>query len=145
MPRSLSELKVIPSFCFAFKIPDDVTASSKYQLNLIHLCQFGYLGTIHILRKHIFWGFGPLPPPSMQCKHVFSTEDKHKLPFSNKCLRNIWMVLWIEIHLSTVILYSQQRYGGWVSQVRQCAWKFLFFKIWTNVIAIQSCFLSCML
>ena len=24
MPPSLSELKVLPSFCFAFKIPDDV-------------------------------------------------------------------------------------------------------------------------
>ena len=31
MPPSLSELKVIPSFCFAFKIPDDVTASTVYQ------------------------------------------------------------------------------------------------------------------
>jgi hypothetical protein len=27
MPPSLSELKVLPSFCFAFKIPDDVAAS----------------------------------------------------------------------------------------------------------------------
>ena len=31
MPPSLSELKVTPSFCFAFKISDDVTASSIYQ------------------------------------------------------------------------------------------------------------------
>ena len=30
MPPSLSELKVITSFCFAFKIPDDVTATNKY-------------------------------------------------------------------------------------------------------------------
>ena len=30
MPPSLSELKVLPSFCLAFKIPDDVAASSKY-------------------------------------------------------------------------------------------------------------------
>ena len=30
MPPSLSELKVTPSFCFAFKIPDDVTASIMY-------------------------------------------------------------------------------------------------------------------
>ena len=30
MPPSLSELKVTPSFCFPFKIPDDPTASSKY-------------------------------------------------------------------------------------------------------------------
>ena len=28
MSPSLSELKVIPSFCFAFKIPDDVTATT---------------------------------------------------------------------------------------------------------------------
>ena len=28
MPPSLLELKVIPSFCFAFKIPDDVTATN---------------------------------------------------------------------------------------------------------------------
>ena len=30
MPPSLSELKVTPSFCFPFKIPDDPTASIKY-------------------------------------------------------------------------------------------------------------------
>ena len=29
MPPSLSELKVTPSFCFAFKIPDDPTATNK--------------------------------------------------------------------------------------------------------------------
>ena len=30
MPPSLSELKVLPSFCFAFKIPDDVTVTTIY-------------------------------------------------------------------------------------------------------------------
>ena len=30
MPPSLSELKVTPSFCFAFKIPDDPTTTSTY-------------------------------------------------------------------------------------------------------------------
>ena len=30
MPPSLLELKVLPSFCFAFKIPDDVAASNTY-------------------------------------------------------------------------------------------------------------------
>ena len=30
MPPSLSELKVLPSFCFAFKIPDNVTATIVY-------------------------------------------------------------------------------------------------------------------
>ena len=29
MPPSISELKVIPNFCFAFKIPDDMTATNK--------------------------------------------------------------------------------------------------------------------
>ena len=30
MPPSLSELKVTSSFCFAFKIPDEVTATNLY-------------------------------------------------------------------------------------------------------------------
>jgi hypothetical protein len=30
MPLSLSKLKVTPSFCFPFKIPDDVTATTVY-------------------------------------------------------------------------------------------------------------------
>ena len=30
MPPSLSELKVIPSLCFPFKIPDDPTATNIY-------------------------------------------------------------------------------------------------------------------
>ena len=32
---SLSELKVTPSFCFAFKIPDNVTASNIYRYETI--------------------------------------------------------------------------------------------------------------
>ena len=32
MPPSLLELKVLPSFCFAFKIPDDVAASKVYAI-----------------------------------------------------------------------------------------------------------------
>jgi hypothetical protein len=39
MPPSLSELKVTPSFRFAFKIPDDQTAISK---------EFHYLLSVHI-------------------------------------------------------------------------------------------------
>ena len=31
MPPSLSESKVLPSFCFAFKIPDDRAASNIYE------------------------------------------------------------------------------------------------------------------
>ena len=36
MPPSSSELKVLPSFCFAFKIPDDVAASTIYTYLEIH-------------------------------------------------------------------------------------------------------------
>ena len=34
MPPSLLELKVLPSFCFAFKIPDDVAASNMYLVEI---------------------------------------------------------------------------------------------------------------
>ena len=41
MPPSLSELKVLPSFCFAFKIPDDMTVTSnEYQRNGTSQVQF---------------------------------------------------------------------------------------------------------
>ena len=33
MPPSLSELKVTPSFCFPFKIPDDQTATNTHYVN----------------------------------------------------------------------------------------------------------------
>ena len=42
MPPSLSELKVTPSFCFAFKIPDDVTASSTYIYFLVFKLKLGF-------------------------------------------------------------------------------------------------------
>ena len=35
MPPSLSELKVLPSFCFTFKISDDVAASSNYTSTIV--------------------------------------------------------------------------------------------------------------
>ena len=35
MPPSLSELKVLPSFCFAFKIPDDHAVTNNYKANTI--------------------------------------------------------------------------------------------------------------
>ena len=35
MQPSLSELKVTPSFCFPFKIPDDPTASNFYKQILL--------------------------------------------------------------------------------------------------------------
>ena len=47
MPPSLSELKVLPIFCFAFKMLDNVTASNMYVLYSIiilgHCCSNQYL------------------------------------------------------------------------------------------------------
>ena len=50
------------------------------------------LGTVHILRKHIFMHIGP---PSPLRKHNFRSESKQKLNFfypRPSLLRNIWMV-----------------------------------------------------
>ena len=37
MPPSLSELKVLPSFCFAFEIPDNRAVTNNYLLNELHI------------------------------------------------------------------------------------------------------------
>ena len=52
MPPSLSELKLTPSFCFAFKIPDNVTATSMYIFELVFtLISFqAYLQCLSIFR-----------------------------------------------------------------------------------------------
>ena len=75
------------------------------------------LGTIHLLRKHIFMLFGP---NSTLRKHIFNTKCKQKLPFSNlpsspssKCLHNIWMVP----YRSTGPLSAR---GGWAGP--NCCW-----------------------
>ena len=39
MPPSLSELKVLPSFCFAFKIPDDRAVTNTYNTYKVICCQ----------------------------------------------------------------------------------------------------------
>ena len=43
MPPSLSELKVTPSFCFAFKIPDDRAVTSKYYIEIIDYLDFPFV------------------------------------------------------------------------------------------------------
>ena len=50
MPPSLSELKVTPSFCFAFKIRDDVAASNIYSL-LLWVSRSFDLGDLRDLRR----------------------------------------------------------------------------------------------
>ena len=57
MPPSLSELKVTPSFCFAFKIPDDVTASkyinSQLWYNRCFPCVFYVLASCNANSKRL--------------------------------------------------------------------------------------------
>ena len=59
MPPSLSELKVTPSFCFPFKIPDEPTATTQYLYCLnyrIKMCTaitHADLVTIHHEMGHI--------------------------------------------------------------------------------------------
>ena len=42
MPPSLSELKVLPSFCFAFKIPDDMVCGEYLMLVAASTCGGGH-------------------------------------------------------------------------------------------------------
>ena len=42
MLPSLSESKVLPSFCFAFKIPDDRAASSMYAYGIYAYGMYAY-------------------------------------------------------------------------------------------------------
>ena len=61
MPSSLSELKVIPSFCFAFKIPDDVTATSiqhEFNTENQYKCDpFDAIITGHCVFRWVLHGF----------------------------------------------------------------------------------------
>ena len=62
MPPSLEELKVTPSFCFAFKIPDDVAASSTYIGQIIGGDFTKFCGLLRIYELHILvlvrlWSF----------------------------------------------------------------------------------------
>ena len=62
MPPSLSELKVLPSFCFAFKIPDNVTASN------MHACLFG---TLEYIKGHLFFQFNQLLDSRAEIHQIF--------------------------------------------------------------------------
>ena len=53
MPPSLSELKVIPSFCFAFKIPDDMTATSNYTYLCTYLNTYLLSSTFNNIRRKV--------------------------------------------------------------------------------------------
>ena len=55
MPPRLSELKVTPSFCFAFKIPDDVTPTNTYRRYALR-----DIMTIQVPLIYIFFDFRPL-------------------------------------------------------------------------------------
>jgi hypothetical protein len=58
MTSCLSKLKVTPSFCFAFKIHDDVTATNKYHISDIYVLKcwldLSYNSSV-ILDFSLFW------------------------------------------------------------------------------------------
>ena len=64
MPPSLSELKVTPSFCFPFKIPDDLTATSSqdhFRAKIIFekgnaICKENFTGS-----RYFYYNFFKLP------------------------------------------------------------------------------------
>ena len=46
MPPNLSELKVLPSFCFAFKIPDNVAVTNSYIMRKKSVMPWVYFFTL---------------------------------------------------------------------------------------------------
>ena len=58
MPPSLSESKVLPSFCFAFKIPDDRAASINYA-EIAEKSLYAYKKVIQTKKKLIALASGP--------------------------------------------------------------------------------------
>ena len=65
MTSCLSKLKVAPSFCFAFKIPDDVTASNPNNKIL--------LSNWLVFNLHIFFTSWHEKKTKKTSKHLFST------------------------------------------------------------------------
>ena len=99
MPPSLSELLVTPSFCFAFKIPDDVTASIYMYMCCIHYC-VGCEVSCRVLRFKIISGF-------------FSYDSKWVLGF----LRSLWCFLnwilkaiWKSFHSDIYVILTIERH-----------------------------------
>ena len=67
--------------------------------NLALLLRIANLGTIQVLRQHVFGFFRPTHPPTRNYVSINSTVNQQKLPFSDPthpllCWRNTWMVPW---------------------------------------------------
>ena len=81
MPPSSSELKVTPSFCFAFKIPDDVTASNNYNFYLpkvkLNVSSDPMFRAASIIPRH-FWAkeFAEISEIRLIIKFIYSTKVK---------------------------------------------------------------------
>ena len=73
MPPSLSELKVTPSFCFTFKIPDDVAASIKY------LHYNGVIGIVDIYAP-VALAHGTSKPDGLKCPREIHLNALPPLP-----------------------------------------------------------------
>ena len=78
MPPCLSELKVLPSFCFAFKIPDDVAASTIHTTSA--------RPKVSILGVEALWGdYRDIPTDQGSLRSVNFKKDFLVYP-SGRCL-----------------------------------------------------------
>ena len=111
MPPSLSELKFLPSFCFAFKIPDDVTATNFHARHLqqIHwsklVCgMYGLTAKSSIARLNIYQIL-------MRFRYQFSSLKLHNCGHTNE---HCWWITPLNIRLKG---------GGWWLSNMFCCWQ----------------------
>ena len=139
MPPSSSELKVIPSFCFAFKIPDDVTATNKYvcrYMVMVHFslnCRIGHISGFH------FEGCSSIGP-SLKCidKDLFQIEPNPAwnrifitffialcvLTSNSLALLRVWLWLccafWHRRHTNTCLAVREKNRWNRLNFFRKC-------------------------
>ena len=126
MTFSLSELKVTPSFCFPFKIPDDPTTSTVYlheitlrlwSLSVCH-CDNAFvvfkMSTVSQFLKSIFWNWSPN-------KMNWALQNN----FSNQLLLCIKLPVCNSVKIRTKIYFSRTDFWAKIySQVTELSSKF---------------------
>ena len=113
---SLSELKVTPSFCFPFKIPDDPTATSMYCFDDLRKLEL-------VSRKHFF----AYHLSGIYLYGILKIEIQHKLFqlilmrfFIKVCFKYHWFYHWYQfLKLNGHFLEIFQQKFSWVSIKKQ--------------------------
>ena len=115
MPPSLSELNVTPSFCFAFKIPDDVTASNKYLYNY-----FFIFPILVVTKRFLIWMMTILSNHHM--KQLWTNQWWKK---QEKC--RMWMKDFLVWQLCPKVIYQGVLTTVWVRGRRDLGAEYLVF------------------